>query len=86
MSGRSCATRCGDQMSRLLISAMRALSDRLASVAATMAGDVSEFSATSTGPAMRGILAGCFDQERFQLTTIPFSLGAHVLSCRFLFM
>lgn len=38
-------------MSRLLISAMRPFSARLASVAATMAGDVSEFRAKSTGPA-----------------------------------
>ena len=38
-------------MSRLLISAMRPFSDRLAIVAATMAGDVSEFKTRSTGPA-----------------------------------
>ena len=38
-------------MSRLLISAMRPFSDRLANVAATMAGDVSEFKTKLTGPA-----------------------------------
>ena len=49
-SGRSWATRWGDQMSRLLISARWAPQARQASEAAIMPGEVSEFSIESTGP------------------------------------
>ena len=50
-SGRSWITRCGLQMSRLLISVTRPPCAMHASVAATMPGDVRLLSATSIGPA-----------------------------------
>ena len=53
-SGRSWATRCGDQISRLLISAIRPPRARPARVAPTIPGDVSEFRTKWYGPVTEG--------------------------------